>query len=366
MTPNADRRTVVSGMLLSAVVTASACIAAEDASEAPVDIGVEPPEVGADLPEPSFHHLHINAADPALSLAWWEAVWPDGEITEVAGFPAFAADGIYHLYTEVDEQAPGGFDPDRRHAVPQSPFWTTGPSTDGLAFYERLTGLDPAGERFRFLPVFTGPGDEDGVPHSGLAPYGDRLLTVVELEELAGTPPERGPNSQDFGYLVDPDGVLLEFNGNAETQDLFFGHLHFWHEAPLCAVNWYVTHLGARGTIRDPCEVELGPVSYPTFFPQGQLRQPIGTVRIANTGLMWYTRQCRDGRCGEEGDRLLTSSRGQVMDHMGLSYQDLDPVIAHLEATGVPILEGPYPFGGGRAILIEDLDGLALELIEAQ
>ena len=85
--------------------------------------------------------------------------------------------------------------------------------------------------------------------HSGLAPYGDRLLTVAELEALAGTEPERGPNSQDFGYLVDPDGVLLEFNGNAETEDLFYGHLHFWHEAPLCAVNWYVEHLGARGTV---------------------------------------------------------------------------------------------------------------------
>ena len=51
---------------------------------------------------------------------------------------------------------------------------------------------------------------------------------------------------------------------------------------------------------------------------------------------------------------------------MGLTYPDLDPVIAHLEATGVQLVEGPYPFGGGRAILIEDLDGLALELIEVQ
>jgi hypothetical protein len=38
--------------------------------------------------------------------------------------------------------------------------------------------------------------------------------------------------------------------------------------------------------------------------------------------------------------------------------------MAHLKATGVPIVEGPYAFGDTRAILIEDLDGLALELIE--
>ena len=58
-------------------------------------------------------------------------------------------------------------------------------------------------------------------------------------------------------------------------------------------------------------------------------------------------------------------SRGQVVDHVGLSYPDLDPVIAHLERAGIPILDGPYPFGDARAILIEDVDGLALELIEA-
>lgn len=43
----------------------------------------------------------------------------------------------------------------------------------------------------------------------------------------------------------------------------------------------------------------------------------------------------------------------------------VDPVLAHLESRGVPILEGPYPFGETRAVLIEDLDGMALELIEA-
>ena len=43
---------------------------------------------------------------------------------------------------------------------------------------------------------------------------------------------------------------------------------------------------------------------------------------------------------------------------------DLDPLLAHLAAAGIPILEGPYPFGDSRAVLIEDLDGLALELVE--
>ena len=46
-------------------------------------------------------------------------------------------------------------------------------------------------------------------------------------------------------------------------------------------------------------------------------------------------------------------------------YPELDDVIAHLESKMVPILEGPYTLDDTRAILIEDPNGLAYELIEA-
>lgn len=174
------------------------------------------------FPVPSFHHIRVNSVDPERALDWWETFWPAGRRTTVAGLPAFEADGVYLLYNTVDEPAPGAFDPERGQSVPQSAFWTTGPSTDGLALYERLTAIDPEGERFRFVPVYTGPDDTEGVPRSGLAPFGDQLLTVAEMAERAareGSDPVRDRTSgQDFGYLVDPDGILVEFNGNAATR----------------------------------------------------------------------------------------------------------------------------------------------------
>ena len=170
------------------------------------------PGAAAALPLPSFHHIHVNSTDPERALDWWSTFWPAGERTTVAGMPAFAADGVALVYTPVEAPAPGAFDPERRPSIPQSPFWTTGPSTDGLALYERLTALDPEGERFGFLPVYTGPDDTEGVPHSGLAPFGDQLLTVAEMAERAvreGSNPTRDRGSgQDFGYVVDPDGIL--------------------------------------------------------------------------------------------------------------------------------------------------------------
>jgi catechol 2,3-dioxygenase-like lactoylglutathione lyase family enzyme len=249
---------------------------------------------------------------------------------------------------------------------------------DTVAFVANLTKIDP--KQFEFLPVFSGPDDKKGVIRSALAPQGDQLLTVSELKQRAANPqnapiPQR-TGGQDFGYLVDPDGMLVEFNSAAQNH--FWSHNHFWHEQPLCAANWYVEHLGMQLTpTRDPqtgamtarerwspCDVPVGEVGYPSFMPQGQLRIPIGNVRFANGTWAWYSRQCRDGRCGSGNDRPLSKSRGQVVDHVALGYPDLEPVMAHLKTKGVPLVSGPYKFGDTRAILIEDLDGLALELIE--
>jgi hypothetical protein len=151
-----------------------------------------------------------------------------------------------------------------------------------------------------------------------------------------------------------------------------------WEAAPLCAANWYVDHLGMQlPPTRDPksgqmiphdrwdfCDVPIGEVGYPSFMPQGQLRIPIGNVRFANGSWAWYTRQCRSGRCGPGNDKPLSASRGQVVDHVALTYPDLDAVMTHLKATNVSIVKGPYEFGDSRAIMIEDMDGLSLELIE--
>jgi catechol 2,3-dioxygenase-like lactoylglutathione lyase family enzyme len=214
-------------------------------------------------------------------------------------------------------------------------------------------------------------------------PLGDQLATGTSIRQQQAQRERESraaPTSGlDFGYLVDPDGMLVEITaGRAEG---FREHTHFWAEKPLCTANWHVEHLGAvfppnqnafntglrfEGGRWNPCDVPTGEVTFPTYMQQGQLRIPAGNARIADAGWLWYPRQCREGRCGPGNDRPLARSRGQVVDHIGLSYPNLDPVIAHLKATGIRILEGPYRFADTRAVLIEDPDGLAFELIEAK
>ena len=361
------------------VVLVSGCTAPAPVSEAPV---AEADAAEPMLPAPTFHHLHINSVDAERSLEWYRNYWPQGEVTAHAGFPAFH-DDIYLLYTNVDEQALGGFDRELQRSAPQSGFWTfgstfAGPNTD--VFRERIAALDS--EAFELVTLYGGPGGGETSLHSLALPLGEALLPVSEIDQRvaaqAENPPPLATTGLDFGYLVDPDGMLVEFT--AGQNDSFRSHTHFWAEQPLCTANWHVEHLGAafpetqnsfstEFTFGDdgwaPCDVPAGEVTYPAYMEPGQLRIPAGNARVANASWLWYPRQCRDGRCGPGNDQPLTRSRGQVVDHIGLTYPDLDAVIAHLEAKMVPIIEGPYTFGETRAVLVEDPNGLAFELIEA-
>lgn len=335
----------------------------------------------APLPMPKFHHIRINSVDPEKSLAWYAQYWPSGKKTTYAGLPAFTDDkGFYLLYQKVSKQAPGAFDRTAQRSMPQSAFWTFGSTFAGAditAFRERIGKLDP--KQFQLVTLYGGPEGKQTALHSTALPSGGQLLTGTAIKEQVAKNAPAPTGGLDFGYLVDPDGMLVEVtSGNTEG---FRAHTHFWGERPLCTANWHVEHLGAthpatrntfdnglrfEGGKWDPCDVPVGEITFPTYMQRGQLRIPAGNARVADASWLWYPRQCRSGRCGPGNDQPLARSRGQVVDRIGIAYPDLNAVIAHLKATNVPIVEGPYKFGDTRAVLIEDPDGLAFELIEAK
>jgi catechol 2,3-dioxygenase-like lactoylglutathione lyase family enzyme len=59
-------------------------------------------------------------------------------------------------------------------------------------------------------------------------------------------------------------------------------------------------------------------------------------------------------------------SRGQVLDHVAFAVDDFDALYARLRRDGVKILETPHAFGDTRAFMIEDPDGLAIELVASR
>jgi catechol 2,3-dioxygenase-like lactoylglutathione lyase family enzyme len=114
----------------------------------------------------------------------------------------------------------------------------------------------------------------------------------------------------------------------------------------------------------NPCATPYGEATWPSLEPIGTIRQPAGTVRFANGSMSWYPRQCVGGRCGR--DAPLARSRGQALDHVAFVVDEMDALLERLHRAGVKVLLEPYAFGDTRAFMIEDPDGLAIELIEGR
>jgi len=333
-------------------------------SRAAVAQGGAAPQTGR-ASGPRLHHVGLNSVDPARAIEWYLRVWPAARRTEVAGYPAVEGEMLV-VFNKVDRPPPGAWRDDLHRAEPQSAFWHIGAMTNTTDIAARLQSVG-----IKHLPLFVGPQDTQTVWRSGLAPYAG-TLTAKQLPTAVPAPPRDG----GFSYVVAPDGVLFELTGGPGTKDSF-SHMHFYHEQPLCAANWYVEHLGMElPPVRDssgvetprkpyaPCEMSYGEAGWPSLEPIGTIRQPSGGVRFENGSMSWYPRQCVGDRCGR--DQPLVRSRGQALDHVAFAVDSLDALVAKLRRDGVKILEGPYKFGDARAFMIEDPDGLAIELIERQ
>ena len=167
-----------------------------------------------------------------------------------------------------------------------------------------------------------------------------------------------------FGYLRGPDGIMIE-NAQAGTSERF-NHIHMYHEHPICAMQWYITHLGATlpqgrggapGTLpAGDCKQLYAPPTWPSFAKTGFVREPSGAVFFDDISI-----SIRPWPGGG-----LVSTRGHVVDHWALSVSDLDSTVTRLQGEGVKFLEQIHPWGNMRAAMIEGPDRVAIELVEVK
>jgi len=168
-----------------------------------------------------------------------------------------------------------------------------------------------------------------------------------------------------FAYMRGgPEQALFEIAGDYPTER--FNHVHLWHEQPFCALLWYKKHLNApvRQGFPDTeldaenCRVARGADrTWPALNREGMFRTPRAGVEFGDVVLTWYMNQ---------GEAKLAPSRGQMQDHIGLSVADLDAWTDKLRADGVRFLDGPYPLGDTRALMIEGPSREAIELVEVK
>jgi hypothetical protein len=169
-----------------------------------------------------------------------------------------------------------------------------------------------------------------------------------------------------FAYIRGPDDALIEVQGDMPVER--FNHVHMYHEDPFCAQLWYQKHLNApvpqsrRGgpepRTEATCKVPRGTdKTWPALEVDGMYRTPSTAIAFGDVSMGGYMRQ---------GDRLLVSTRGHLVDHIALSVAHLDAWVAKLRGEGVMFLEQPYQLGNTRAVMIQGPSGEALELVEVK
>ena len=325
-----------------AVIIAADGVAAPRAQDAPAK--VEPLH---------FHHMHLNSTDPKTAAAYYPKPFAvSATATTFNGFDAVKTGNVYILFTKV------AVTPQNELTGPQTSVWHFGWNTPNSRQYD---------EKFRTM----------GLTIAQMWDAADGKLVDMSSDTLPGLPTQeqilemRAKGTQPtreggFGYLRGPDGAMIE-NAQAGTTERF-NHVHMYHEHPRCAMEWYVTHLGARMPAgrggAAPAEAPGGdchtktyaPPTWPSFAKTGFVRDPAGGVNFDDISI-----SIRPWPGGG-----LVSTRGKIYDHWALSTADLDATVARLKRENVKFLEEIHPWGSSRAAMIEGPDRIAIELVEVK
>jgi catechol 2,3-dioxygenase-like lactoylglutathione lyase family enzyme len=297
------------------------------------------------------HHVHLNSVDPAKAAAYYPKPFAlTATKTTFNGLEAVKTGNVYLLFTKV--AAP----PQNELTGPQTSVWHFGWNTPDSRKYD---------ENFRKM----------GLQIAQMWDAADGKLVDMSSDTLPGLPTQeqilemRAKGVQPtreggFGYLRGPDGIMIENAqaGNVER----FNHIHMYHEHPICAMQWYITHLGATlpqgrggapGTLPPgDCKQLYAPPTWPSFAKTGFVRDPSGAVFFDDISI-----SIRPWPGGG-----LVSTRGHLVDHWALSVAELEPTVARLKSEGVKFLEDIHPWGTMRAAMIEGPDRIAIELVEVK
>ena len=296
------------------------------------------------------HHVHLNSMDPKAAAEYYPKPFAASAVkTTFNGYEAVKSGNVYLLFTKVNTP------PRNELNGPQTSVWHFGWNTPDSRKYN---------ERFRAM----------GLENAQMWDAADGKLVDMSSDTLPGLPTQeqilemRAKGTQPtrqggFGYLRGPDGAMIENAQGGQVER--FNHIHMYHEHPLCAMQWYVTHLGAtipQGPGGAPaasapadCKQPYAPPTWPSFFKfPGFVRDPSGAVLFDDISI-----SIRPWPGGG-----LVSTRGHLVDHWALSVADLGPVVARLASEGVKFLEQIHPWGNTRVAMIEGPDRIAIELVE--
>jgi catechol 2,3-dioxygenase-like lactoylglutathione lyase family enzyme len=268
------------------------------------------------VPDAHFHHLHLNTTDPKAAIEFYTTKF-DAEKGSFKGLVhAVWAQKSWMLFQRVAAAPPSEV---------VSTIWHFGWGAEDMkATYQKQ--LDSG---TRFATPITDISDIGGGTQMGLFFY---------------------------AYVLGPDNALIELNTASFHR---FGHIHLLSENPVAAGEWYAKHFGVKPRASPQVHmyknVQIGPSS---SFMMDNVNVIIYPIEYARTSHM----------PGWEDRKTFEPTKGRVVDHIGISVENLDDAIARLRKEGVTVTDEPRSLAGGKIkfAFIEGPDKMRIEIIEAR
>jgi catechol 2,3-dioxygenase-like lactoylglutathione lyase family enzyme len=248
-----------------------------------------------------FHHIHLNATDPAAAIDFYTHKF-DCEKARYTGQDAVWAQKSWILFQKVEAPPPSDI---------VSPVWHFGWGAEDIpAVYRRQ--LD-SGTKFQ--------------------------TPITDISELVGKP----QGTFYFAYVDGPDHALIELNTASHHR---FGHLHLLSADPIAAGQWYKKYFGIVGYISPPA---------PRVY-RGVHVAPMASLNMDNVNIIIYPIECARDTMPDlwKGRVDFESTKGRVVDHIAFTVANLSQTLARLRQDGVKT-DGPF---------IEGPDHVRIELVE--
>ena len=263
-----------------------------------------------------FHHVHLNATDPAAALAFYTSKF-DCEKARFSGtMDAVWAQKSWMFFDKVSK-------PPKSEIT--STIWHFGWGAEDMkATYQKQ--LD-SGTKFE--------------------------TPITDISDIGGG---NATGLFYFAYVDGPDHQLIELN---TANHHHFGHIHLLSKDPISAGEWYIKEFGLvrRGA---------GPPSREPRFYHGFQIGPAMSLMIDNVNFIIFPMEYAKTQWPElwKNRTDFESTSGHVTDHIGFSVDNVDQTIERLKKDGVKITDGPHSSPGGKYAFIEGPDHIKIELVE--
>jgi len=267
------------------------------------------------MPPAHFHHIHLNATDPAAAIEFYTSKF-DCEKAKFAGeWDAVWAQKAWILFTKVASAPPSEI---------MSGIWHFGWGAEDMkAAYQKQ--LD-SGTKFE--------------------------TPITDISDLANFP------GFYYAYVDGPDHALIELN-TAPHHHL--GHVHLLSADPVAAGEWYMKYFGAVRHGKEPPSREV-------VFYKGYQVGPGMSLESDNINIIIFPKEfAPKAYPGAWKNRTaFDSTEGRVVDHIGFSFDNLSEALERMRKDGVKVTQETRTVLNGKVkfAFIEGPDRVRIELVE--